>query len=79
MPNLLIESKTGPRVGQLERATNVLKKLLKFTAAGIVGVYVSDQFVKPALKIANSDGFGMDDVTDGVCVAGSLLLVDRLF
>lgn len=57
----------------------MLKKLLKFAAAGVVGVYVSDQFVKPALKIANSDGFGMDDVTDGVTVAAVLVVADRLF
>lgn len=57
----------------------MLKKLLKFAAAATVGVYLSDNFVKPALKIGNADGFGMDDVTDGVTVAATLAVVDRLF
>jgi hypothetical protein len=57
----------------------VLKKLIKFTIAGVIGVYVSDAFVKPALKVSDSGGLGLDDLTDGVCVAATLVVVDRFF
>ena len=57
----------------------MLKDLLKFTIAGVIGVYVSDAFVKPMLKIGDSPGFGADDFADGATMALAAVLIRKLF